>query len=792
MTPNSSNPTQEVRGACGVRVWVAVAWLIAFFIWFNSFPFPNNPGLQRLALWKSLAIPFDIIDVIDPPVVPNSAPWSWYFLLQRIPFLLLAFAVWAGAWGAGALVLRACNVRLCGCERFFFSICIGLSSISLVVLSLGLCGCMSQWLLASLLAAFLLAELILCRWRVHSIADGEATHGKSLPFLNWSRLGWIVLLVLAPFIAVQMLGAMSPQTDFDMLAYHLGGPKEWFQLGQISRLPHNVYTNFPFLSEMLILSGMVLWGDWQWGSLAGQAVVAGFAPLSAIGLFAAGRRWFSREAGCFAALVYLTSPWTYRISIYANAEGGLSCYLFASLYALLLYRDQFVDGEKTHREGFPFALLTGLMAGSAMACKYTGLITVVIPVGMLLAGIGLYCAQQNRFRQVAVAALAFSVGVAASIGPWLLKNAVETGNPVYPLAVQIFGGTDRDEVIDAKWRRAHANNYQNWNDRLKDLPIKMADVVANNDWHSPLMFGLAPLSLLACFRRRQKGSANRVERSYEPVLLGLVWFYVIWQFVVWWILTHHIDRFYVPMFTAVSLLAGVGMRWWEPSVSNPSSGCRPTVWNWCAGCVIGAAVLYNATLMARGIGGFNAGRLDLNAASNMVIAPRLKWINNEFESGHFPKNMKVLCVGEAELFHARYPYIYNTVFDHSIFERLFAEPNSPEGRLRPAAQIRDELKRLGITHIDVNWSWILRYREPHNYGYTAFASPETFAELQRIGILGPPLNLPIEAALAPLSEKTRSQLVELGWSSRLVTKVADESAFISAQVFPVRNSVESN
>ena len=144
-----------------------------------------------------------------------------------------------------------------------------------------------------------------------------------------------MVICLTPFVIGLLLGAMSPQTDFDVIEYHLGGPKEWFQRGQIVRLPHNVYTSFPFLSEMLVLAGMVLYGDWQWGALAGQAVIAGFAPLTALGLFAAARRWFSDTTGWLAALVYLTSPWTYRISIIAYAEGGLSCYLFAALYSPL-------------------------------------------------------------------------------------------------------------------------------------------------------------------------------------------------------------------------------------------------------------------------------------------------------------------------------------------------------------------------------------------------------------------------------------------------------------------------
>ncbi len=59
--------------------------------------------------------------------------------------------------------------------------------------------------------------------------------------------------------------------------------------GRIEFLPHNVYTAFPFLTEMLLLSTMVLSGDWFAGGISGQLVLAAFGPLAAIVVFSSGR-----------------------------------------------------------------------------------------------------------------------------------------------------------------------------------------------------------------------------------------------------------------------------------------------------------------------------------------------------------------------------------------------------------------------------------------------------------------------------------------------------------------------
>ena len=471
-------------------LWIALIWMFGFFLWFQSFQLPEN-HIDRWALWPGL--PYRLLDLIDPPATPN-APWSWFYLGQRVPFLFIALATWIGCGTLGSLILRSLKIESRGAERLCFSVGIGLSVFSLVMLLLGRSGWMSRWPLVAVLAASAVGELI-CRRRKTPGGDSAITSAvRSMPRRGSSMIGWVLLAVLGLFVFGQQLGAMSPQTDFDVLEYHLGGPKEWFQLGRIQRLPHNVYTSFPFLSEMLILSSMVLYGDWDWGALAGQSVIAGFIPLTAIGLYAAGRRWFSENTGRLAALVYLTSPWMYRISIIAYAEGGLSFYLFASIFAAFRYGFPTPEPAPTDvRTNLSWVFLSGLLAGSAMACKYTGLVLVVIPIGLMLVWMAVRRLSAGKVQQAAMVVALYGVGVACTIGPWLLKNVVETGNPVFPLAVRIFGGADRDEVLDTKWRHGHDSDYANLIVGLIDLPVKLRDVTATNDWHTPLLFALAPL-----------------------------------------------------------------------------------------------------------------------------------------------------------------------------------------------------------------------------------------------------------------------------------------------------------
>ena len=827
------------------RVALSLVWLFAFTAWFHSFGLPNNEPAARWMIWAKL--PFDLMDLLDPPTVANAAPWSWLYLGQRVPFLLSASLIWLGAWGMGSLILRTLRVRerFDPAERAFFAGCLGLAGVSLAMLGSGLLGIMSRWPLLVVLLMPVAVEWIGKRKRRLSAVGSSAVGGddRSCTAANDTSsklVGRATLLVVAPFVFCMLLGAMSPQTDFDVVEYHLGGPKEWFQQGHIARLPHNVYASFPFLTEMLLLCGMVLHGDWESGALAGQAVLAGFAPLTALGLYATGRRWFGPAAGSLAALVWLTTPWAYRISIIAYAEGGLACYLFAAL-AVGLRIVWGEEGEKSQEAGtrspnnvedlvpsppsagervrvrgldqgtapdsatasasdsqpstlnpqpeetphplptteaavpeargegtgLRLVVLCGLLAGSAMACKYTGAVSVVLPLAAMIALRAVLAHEPlaGRARNGFVELALFGGGVLVAVGPWLVKNAVETGNPVYPLAYSVFGGEGRDAAMDTQWRSGHAaRTYGHANELLADLVVKLTDVAANNDWHSALMFGLAPIALLASWRRR----------------VWCVWAFIGWQFLSWFLLTHHIDRFYVPMFPAVALLAGAGTAWLFAVLRSPLQ----VIAAWLVTLLIAANVLYNAGVMLN-LGGFNAGRTDLKAARELVKSPSQKWLDDELEAGRLPRETKVLCVGEAALFHARFPYVYNTVFDRSLFEQWFSERTaSGELRLRPVEDIRATLRQHGITHVLVNWSEILRYREPGSYGYTDFAHPSRFAELQAAGVLGAPLPLPHQAAFGALSDSRRKQLE--AWGPSLLTSVDDKLAYLSVQVFPVK------
>ena len=204
---------------------------------------------------------------------------------------------------------------------------------------------------------------------------------------------------------------------------------------------------------------------------------------------------------------------------------------------------------------------------------------------------------------------------------------------------------------------------------------------------------LAPLALLRREGRR---------------LASVLWGYVAYLFLTWWLLTHRLDRFWLPLLPALAVLAGLGADW-----------TRGRAWSILLWVIFAVATVLNFTCVSTALTGLNEWTGDLNklrikvpAMLNPPLAPTRRRSSRP--------TPRVLLVGQAAVFHMNHPVVYNTVFNHETFETL--------ARGRTPAEVGRALRERGITHVYVDWFEIERYRSPGNYGFTPFVTPEVFAE----------------------------------------------------------------
>ncbi len=689
----------------GLLSLLEFAWLG----WFLVEPLPNAPsdrGVVRRGIFLSQFFP-----AVVPGVRYEESQLGMALgelshvenLPQRLPIVLAAGFIAAAATALGRLVLRGVGVDSLfrGMDRIALAFGLGATGLGVLTLTAGRLGMLRAWPVRFGLGLLIAAEvgcLFFTRTRTRrddpeldpaidlARSGVDPGHPSSASSLLVPRLG--LGLITGPFLLVMALGAMLPPIDYDAIVYHLQGPKEYYLQGHIAFLPHNVYTSMPFSVEMLHLLGMLVLGGWWHGALAGQLLVALFAPATAVLIARTARRWVSPRAAWFAAVIYLTTPWVYRLAVIPYVEGPL-CYYHAALIRVALYATAAGPPHRARLWG-----IVGLLAGGAMACKYPALVSAVLPFGLL----ALVEAFRHRSARIVIVA---AIGATVVLSPWLVKNLIDTGNPVYPLAYRIFGGRHWDAVQDAKWSRAHGPRPVT----ADSLVSSIVDVAGRSDWQSPLYAALAPLAWL------RRGSRR---------LVLILWGYVAYLFLTWWLLTHRLDRFWIPLLPALAVLAGTGADW-----------IRSRIWSALLTCLLVLSVLSNFSYISTVLCGFNEWTSDLQVLRGRIpetINPPLARLN-----AVLTPESKVLLVGQAAVFYLDHPVIYNTVFNHETIETL-ARDRTPE-------QLRQALRVRGITHIYVDWQEIARYRSPDNYGFTTFVTTELFAELVQVGVLGPPVSL---------------------------------------------------
>jgi hypothetical protein len=226
------------------------------------------------------------------------------------------------------------------------------------------------------------------------------------------------LALTALAAAVNMLGALSPETGYDSLIQHLHDPRAYLEARKVS------WNDLSFLSQHPAGLEMLYAGVIPFGGDAGAKLVHwafGLASARALWEWLRGRMG-RRDATVIACSLYLV-PFVGVLSARAYVDLGLMAYASAALLAPW---------------GSP---LQGAFIGLAIGSKYLG--------GFLLVGWVAGLALTGRFRAAALVAVAAS----ALAGPWGARNWLDTGNPVHPFAHSILGGPGWDAHSASEYSR---------------------------------------------------------------------------------------------------------------------------------------------------------------------------------------------------------------------------------------------------------------------------------------------------------------------------------------------------
>jgi len=691
---------------------------------------------------------FPLFVLLDQIVSQWTGSRGEIALGDRIPALATAFIIVFSAfwWGRWLLSQLKVDKQFIPGEKGPLAVLMGLTVSSHLILITGLAGLgWMRWLLRfwvtvplAVVTWTLLRKLFLRKiWKFSGLgfkwfmlSSNSNAPGSKQPRDTSTLLdAGIFLGSLAIFGLLLVVAAVLPPTDFDVREYHLQAPKEFFQIGAVTFLPHNVYANMPLGAEMHSLGAMVLLGDIWTGALAGKLIIGLYALVGAWLVAAFTRRYFDSTAGLAAAAIFITTPWVISVSAAGLVDIALAVMVFAGFVLIwetlglreflqsgvqpLLPRSKAKSGSEppsavaaqvssNQIPQLSAMFAAGLLAGGIAAIKYTGFVYGAVPMG-ILAGQSLW--KNTRSAKTLIMGIAlFIIGLGLAGGGWYAKNAILIGNPIYPLGYALLDGVNWDAAKAARWHRVHSPPGFSG----LALAWDVFRVILTSDWQGALV---VPFAIVGGVRlRRNKLALSMLLQSG-------------WIFLIWWCFTHRIDRFWLPILPFLCVLCGPGF-----------ATLGELRLRWLGRLVVLAAILWSLLVVTSGA-----------AVYNRFLAPLAELWNDPGRIGQehvllnelysrLPRDARLLSVGEAAVFDLRMPVLYATCFDDQPWERMT--------RGKSAEEIQRELKLHKIAYVYVNWLEIARYRSPGNYGFTDFVQPSQFRELVTAGILVPVLMPP--------------------------------------------------
>jgi dolichyl-phosphate-mannose-protein mannosyltransferase len=291
-------------------------------------------------------------------------------------------------------------------------------------------------------AAFLLSHLLPRRNGGAGLAPTPAPASKAI------RVDTALLIMAA--LAVFLVGvndlwrlrwAPAGPHGFDDISYHLSAVATWLRHGDVRMIRFSMGAPttpfFPILGEM---ASWVLIAPFRDSDVAARWTQLFFAVFSFLAVASIARRLgLSRRNAAFAAICYAGIYHVFPVlSVSAGNDQSTSFFTLAGLDAGLAL-------ARRPRPGI--AVVTGTALGLLLATKYIGVLFVPPVLAVIAAAVWMEWIERRRrepagrpqARALLGIALALALAMAVSGGYTYLRNAVTTGNPLFPAPVKVFG-----------------------------------------------------------------------------------------------------------------------------------------------------------------------------------------------------------------------------------------------------------------------------------------------------------------------------------------------------------------
>lgn len=501
---------------------------------------------------------------------------------------------------------------------------------------------------------------------------------------------FILITAILTLLTVEFILNLAPLTARDALIHHLAIPKLWLKNGGFYDISWADFSYFPMNIDLLYLIPLYF----NKAFLA-NFIHMGFGLGTAFLIFHYLKKRMSFVAGLLGILVFLSTPIVVRSSTQAYVDLGLTFFTTASVLSFIRYRDG-------HFQDVKWLFLSAITMGLALGTKYNAL---VIWFFLTLSFTFLYAREtQDQWKAVRVGFVYFLVSFFI-FSPWLVKNFILTGNPLYPLFKGIISGmVSADAPVGLFQMREMLYGENFWEILLipvrmffqgQDHSIRYFDGVLN-----PMLIILPPFALINKDFYRDK----LLFFSFTAFFILTVFFLNQKAFAM-----EATVRYTLPVIPLLSILTVMGMaNIWEWAMKHTTPSKHVLVTLLCSFCIvmIGINFLYvnnyykNINPMS-----YISGQ---ESRDDFIIRHHGSYAAIKYINEHTPENAKIRLV-----FLAGRGYYLDRMYDEGASYGI-ADIRGLANNAHDERPFQRYLHSLGCTHLLVRTDLYLKYLQDNN------------------------------------------------------------------------------
>ncbi len=426
------------------------------------------------------------------------------FLAGAALFAVMLAAVVA----ATALVVRRRLRHLDPLETGLACVVIGTAILIAVHLLPLMLGVLSR---AGVIAAAALAVGLAALVRPTSEAVAPVDRRAREPAPASSRFSWALAALAGGFTAAAAFAHLARWGGDEVIgddptSFHLPGVGRWIQEGTLWQIdqfvPLLAQGNYPNNGDVVLLSTILPWHN----DFLVRLPVVLFLVTTAVATFAVARELrASHAASVLAGAAIVSLPVVGYVTIPRALPDPIMWTTFACAILFLLRHAR--TGRRSD------LVLAGVGLGIAAGTKWYGVSSVPVVVAIWVAARALAARRAGRSRRLLDAAVLRDgalVGGLALLGMlvWLVRNLALSGNPVFPLDVELFGVTifsaPRDVIRDEVG--FSIADYAGQPEVLAKVAIKVVEGLGS----APLVCAVGVVAALVLARRGGRLAQPRV------------------------------------------------------------------------------------------------------------------------------------------------------------------------------------------------------------------------------------------------------------------------------------------